>query len=52
MKDKVNDLIPWLEKFLESLVKVNPDDNRGEEITASEVCGVLTGRWMRLECDR
>ena len=30
MKDKLNDLIPWLEKLLESLAKVNPDDNREE----------------------
>ena len=30
MKDKLNDLIPWLEKLLESLAKVNPDGDREE----------------------
>ena len=30
MKDKLADLIPWLEKLLESLAKVNPDDDREE----------------------
>ena len=31
MKDKLNDLIPWLEKLLENLAKVNPDDNHEVE---------------------
>lgn len=31
MKDKLADLIPWLEKLQESLAKVNPDDD-GEEV--------------------
>ena len=30
MKDKFNDLIPWLEKLLEDSAKVDPDDNREE----------------------
>ena len=30
MKDKLNDLIPWLEKLQETLAKVNPDDDREE----------------------
>ena len=30
MKDKLNDLVPWLEKLQESLAKVNPDDDREE----------------------
>ena len=30
MKDKFNDLIPWLEKLLEDLAKVGPDDDREE----------------------
>ena len=30
MKDKLNDLIPWLNKLQESLAKVNPDDNHEE----------------------
>jgi hypothetical protein len=30
VKDKLNDLIPWLEKLLESLAKVNQDDDREE----------------------
>ena len=31
VKDKLNDLIPWLEKLLENLAKVNPDDNHEVE---------------------
>ena len=30
MKDKLNDLIPWLEKLLETLAKVNPNDDHEE----------------------
>ena len=30
LKDKPNDLIPWLEKLQKSLVKVNPDGDREE----------------------
>lgn len=30
VKDKLNDLIPWLEKLLVTLAKVNPDDDREE----------------------
>lgn len=30
MKDKLSDLIPWLEKLLKNLAKVNPDDDREE----------------------
>ena len=30
MKDKLSDLMPWLEKLQESLAKVNPDSDREE----------------------
>lgn len=30
MKDKLSDLIPWLEKLLQSLAKVNPDNDPEE----------------------
>jgi hypothetical protein len=30
VKDKLNDLIPWLEKLKETLAKVNPDGDREE----------------------
>ena len=30
MKDKLNDLIPWLKKLQQSLAKVNPADDREE----------------------
>jgi hypothetical protein len=30
VKDKLNDLIPWLEKLQESLAKANPDGDREE----------------------
>ena len=37
MKDKLDDLIPWLEKLLQSLAKVNPDDDPGEAERRSEL---------------
>jgi hypothetical protein len=30
VKDKLNDLIPWLEKLQETLARVNPDGDREE----------------------
>ena len=30
VKDKLNDLSPWLEKLLVTLAKVNPDDDHEE----------------------
>jgi len=30
VEDKLNDLIPWLEKLLQTLAKVNPDDDPEE----------------------
>ena len=30
MKDKLGDLIPWLEKLQDTLAKVNPDNDREE----------------------
>ena len=30
MKDKLNDLAPWLEKLLQNLAKVNPNDDPEE----------------------
>ena len=30
MKDKLGDLIPWLEKFLDTFAKTNPDDDHDE----------------------
>ena len=30
MKDKLDDLTPWLKKLLDTLAKVNPDDDREE----------------------
>jgi hypothetical protein len=30
VKDKLNDLIPWLEKLLATLAKVNPNDDPEE----------------------
>ena len=37
MKDKLDDLIPWLEKLLKSLAKVNPDGDREEVERRSEL---------------
>ena len=37
MKDKLNDLIPWLEKLLITLAKVNPDDDHDEVERRSEL---------------
>ena len=30
MKDKLNDLVPWLKKSQETLTRVNPDDDPEE----------------------
>ena len=37
VKDKLDDLIPWLEKLLKSLAKVSPDDDREEVERRSEL---------------
>ena len=66
MKDKLDDLIPWVKKLLVNLAKVNPNEDRDEaerrlELTKSVSClGSLmhsklipwTGRWKILEHDR
>ena len=37
MKDKLGDLIPWLEKLLVTLGKVNPNGDRDEVERRSEL---------------
>ena len=37
MKDKLSDLIPWLEKLLVTLMKVNPDIDREEAERRSQL---------------
>jgi len=37
VKDKLDDLIPWLEKLLVTLAKVNPNDDRDEVERRSEL---------------
>ena len=37
MKDKLDDLIPWLEKLLVTLAKANPDDDREEAERRSQL---------------
>ena len=37
MKDKLDDLIPWLEKLLVTLAKVNPNEDRDEVERRSEL---------------
>ena len=37
MKDKLNDLIPWLEKLLVTFAKANPNDDRDEVERRSEL---------------
>ena len=37
MKDKLDDLIPWLEKLLVTLVKANPNDDREEAERRSQL---------------
>jgi len=37
VKDKLADLIPWLEKLLKSLAKVDPDDDREEAERRSQL---------------
>ena len=43
MKDKLADLIPWLEKLLKSLAKVNPDDDREEVERRSQLGKFVLG---------
>jgi len=37
VKDKLDDLVPWLEKLLVTLAKVNPNDDRDEVERRSEL---------------
>ena len=37
MKDKLNDLIPWLDKLVDTLAKVDPDSDREEVERRSEL---------------
>ena len=37
MRDKLNDLIPWLEKLLVTLAKVNPNSDREEDERHSQL---------------
>ena len=37
MKDKLDDLIPWLEKLLDTLAKVDPDNDREEAERRSQL---------------
>ena len=49
MKDKLNDLIPWLEKLLVTLAKVNPDDDRDEVERRSELAKFAS--WLKFFAD-
>ena len=42
MKDKLNDLIPWLEKLQESLAKVSPDNDREEVERRSQLAKLVS----------
>ena len=42
MKDKLDDLIPWLEKLLQSLAKVNPDDDPEEVERRSQLARFIS----------
>ena len=42
MKDKLGDLIPWLEKLLQSLAKVNPDDDPEEVERRSQLARFIS----------
>jgi len=42
VKDKLGDLIPWLEKLLQSLAKVNPDDNPEEVERRSQLARFIS----------
>ena len=57
MKDKLDDLIPWLEKLLVTLAKVKPDDDRDEVERRSELakfvlCLNFRVRSKLILCDR
>lgn len=42
MKDKLNDLIPWVEKLLDTLAKVNPDDDSEEVERRSQLAKYIS----------
>jgi len=42
VKDKLNDLIPWLEKLQDTLAKVNPDNDREEVERRSQLAKFVT----------
>ena len=64
VKDKLGDLIPWLEKLLDTLAKVNPDNDREEVERRSQLAKFvsclgflvhlysMTDRWKTSESDR
>ena len=57
MKDKLDDLIPWLKKLLDTLAKVNPDDDREEverrsQLTKCVSCPEFSSTKNRLPRDR
>jgi len=48
VKDKLEDLIPWLEKLLVTLAKVNPDDDRDEVERQSELARFVSCLILRV----
>ena len=45
MKDKLDDLVPWLEKLLVTLAKVNPNNDRDEVERRSELAKFAS--WLK-----
>ena len=42
MKDKLGDLIPWLDKLLDTLAKVDPDSDREEVERRSQLAKLVS----------
>ena len=42
MKDKLSDLIPWVEKLLETLVKANPNGDDDEVERRSQLAQLVS----------
>jgi len=42
VKDKLDDLIPWLDKLLDTLAKVDPDNDREEVERRSQLAKLVS----------
>ena len=51
MKDKLSDLIPWVEKLLETLVKANPNEDGDEVERRSQLAKFVSRLSLGIDVD-